>query len=539
VNAILRKDEDNTNNYELAIVDGRVGLFLDDSDSAGIRGNTVLVTGQWYHVAATWDGSNVRIYVNGQLDNTPTARSGTIATDTRPVYIGGRATTDQFHGMMRDVRLYNRALSAAEIARVSGLLGHWRFAEGSGTAAADSSGLANSATLYGGASWTTDCVGNHNALLTNGAGGYARTNANFDPPDVGTVAFWMRSNGNPPALGRIFGVGGDWEARQMPNGVVVFDLCGEGGGNLETTLPLNVAGRWYHLAATFDSTDDSYAIYIDGQLHKAGTNSNAMIQRPAAILSFGRRTGSTEYWQGAMRDFRVYNRRLCPSEIAELYGLVGHWELDASSGALAADSSGLGRDGTVIGTANWKPGAVDRCLQLNGATRVEISSLMGAPRNVTVAGWAYLSAPDSGGSELISIGDYFAIRIDENGGNTNAFFFNGITWPSVSVNQTFDGTGWHHFAAVFNDDTNFFKLYIDGAEAASLTTTESISYTGLGTKTVIGCHGDGETTRDFFGRVDDLRAYNRALCPAEIQVLHQLGSGAFDGVRIIKWVEIQ
>ena len=39
--------------------------------AAGIRGNTVLATGQWYHVAATWDGTTVKIYVNGVLDNSP------------------------------------------------------------------------------------------------------------------------------------------------------------------------------------------------------------------------------------------------------------------------------------------------------------------------------------------------------------------------------------------------------------------------------------------------------------------------------------
>ena len=40
------------------------------------------------------------------------------------------------------------------------------------------------------------------------------------------------------------------------------------------------------------------------------------------------------------------------------------------------------------------------------------------------------------------------------------------------------------------------------------------------------------------GRVDDVRIYNRALCSTEIQALRN-GADPFEGVQIIKWVEIQ
>jgi hypothetical protein len=91
---------------------------------------------------------------------------------------------------------------------------------------------------------------------------------------------------------------------------------------------------------------------------------------------------------------------------------------------------------------------------------------------------------------------------------------------------------------VFNDDQNQFKFYVDGAEVASVSTTVTIPYTGLGTKTVVGAHGNGGTTWDMTGRVDDVRVYSRALCPTEVQALHD-GGNAFEGVQIIKWVEIQ
>jgi hypothetical protein len=535
---ILRKGEANPNNYALAISDGRVELLLDGSDGSGHRGNTVLTTGVWYHVAAVWDGATVRIFVNGVLDNTPPARTGTIGTDTRSLYIGGRSGADLFDGMVRDVRFYNRALNDSDIKKLAGLVGHWLFAEGAGSSAADSSGQANNATLSGGASWTTECTGTNNALLTNGTGGIAATASNFTPPDAGTVAFWMRSSGAPAGTARICGLGGDWEIRQVSDGTIGFDLCADAGTSMVTTTPLSEVNRWYHVAVTFDSDNESYAIYLDGQLHKSGTSANTLSQQAANVLSFGARTGmASEYWAGALRDFRVYNRKLCPTEIATLYGLMGHWKLDETSGTTAYDSSGFDRNMSVLGTATWTTlGSVNGALQFNGSTRAEVTNLMTSPSNVTLAAWANLTAVDSSGSEVVSLGDYFAIRLD--GSSSRAFFYNGTTWANATVAQSYLNAGWHHFAAVFNDTANTCKLYVDGVEAASVNTTVTIPYSGLGTKTVIGAHGNSSTSFDFTGKIDDVRVYSRALCPNEIQIL-EAGGNPFGGVKIIKWVEIQ
>ena len=57
-----------------------------------------LNTGTWYHVAATWDGTTAKIYINGVLDSS-TGRTGTIGSDARAVNIGGRSgSTDMFDG---------------------------------------------------------------------------------------------------------------------------------------------------------------------------------------------------------------------------------------------------------------------------------------------------------------------------------------------------------------------------------------------------------------------------------------------------------
>jgi hypothetical protein len=120
VDVILRKGEASPNKWQLAIENGYVALALDGSDGFNVHGNTRLQAGQWYHVAGTWDGSNIRIYVDGILDNTPTVRAAPIGTDTRPVYLGGRSGAGLLDGTLDDVRMFNHELKADEIMALKG-----------------------------------------------------------------------------------------------------------------------------------------------------------------------------------------------------------------------------------------------------------------------------------------------------------------------------------------------------------------------------------------------------------------------------------
>ena len=78
-------------------------------------GSSLLPLNVWSHLATTFDGSVVRLYVNGTLVGS-SAVSGSMAASTGSLRIGGNSVwSEWFAGLIDEVRLYNRALSAGEI----------------------------------------------------------------------------------------------------------------------------------------------------------------------------------------------------------------------------------------------------------------------------------------------------------------------------------------------------------------------------------------------------------------------------------------
>ncbi len=93
------------------------GYIRTGSADQAVRGTDPLPLNAWTHIATTYDGATMRIYVNGVLVASR-AQGGNIAVANGALRIGGNAsfTGEFFQGLIDDVRIYNRALSAAEIA---------------------------------------------------------------------------------------------------------------------------------------------------------------------------------------------------------------------------------------------------------------------------------------------------------------------------------------------------------------------------------------------------------------------------------------
>jgi hypothetical protein len=89
-------------------------VSVGGADRAAI-GTTQLTLNMWTHLAVTYDGTTLRLYVNG-VQVGRRAQTGAIATSSNPLRIGGNVPWGEyFTGQIDDVRIHNRALGAAEI----------------------------------------------------------------------------------------------------------------------------------------------------------------------------------------------------------------------------------------------------------------------------------------------------------------------------------------------------------------------------------------------------------------------------------------
>jgi hypothetical protein len=95
----------------------KLSFWLNGVTSSWVTGTTPIDDGAWHHVAATYDGASVKLYVDAGLDAS-VAASGTIATGTSPVLIGARSdgnNTSNFAGSIDELAIFNRALNLREI----------------------------------------------------------------------------------------------------------------------------------------------------------------------------------------------------------------------------------------------------------------------------------------------------------------------------------------------------------------------------------------------------------------------------------------
>ena len=197
--------------------------------------------------------------------------------------------------------------------------------------------------------------------------------------------------------------------------------------------------------------------------------------------------------------------------------LKGRYTFD-STGALGTDTSpAAGYNGTVVNGTSVNDATRGNVLSLAGNGYIQTTGHYGNPANVTLAAWVNLTTADISGSVVISLGDSVGISLD-NAGRLDGFYYNGTNWPQTFYTTTLAGAGWHHVAYTFNDAGNMATLYLDGVAVGSLATTDSISYT-LGADSFIGKHGNGSTTYDFTGKIDDARVYSRVLTADEIATL--------------------
>ena len=166
----FRNNED-ADFYLIQLGDYKVECRLRVSDGGEftiVTAENSIISETWHHLALTYDGSNIILYIDG-IEAGSTGAFGQIINQFVPFNIGRliwQTTNFDLDGQVDEVSLWNLALTEqqvqdymyADLTGEEGLVGYWKLNEGDGSIAYDSSGEGNNGMIYG-ATWSTNTPG--------------------------------------------------------------------------------------------------------------------------------------------------------------------------------------------------------------------------------------------------------------------------------------------------------------------------------------------------------------------------------------------
>lgn len=208
----------------------------------------------------------------------------------------------------------------------NGLLGYWRFEDGSGSTAVDSSGNGKDATTTG-ITWTSGYSGG--GIASNGSDKNNAT-ALIPEPAASTVSAWVKAATLPATSDRMLWTFLDSSNNTryrayIPSGSRKLRVLHDRGtdGVWECDYELN-GNEWVHVAVAYDRSSSSNvpSIYINGVPQNVTT-----ITSPSGSMSLGNTSfRMVRSWSGAVDEFRVYDRVLSAEEIGLLMvaGPINH-----------------------------------------------------------------------------------------------------------------------------------------------------------------------------------------------------------------------
>ena len=193
----------------------------------------------------------------------------------------------------------------------------------------------------------------------------------------------------------------------------------------------------------------------------------------------------------------------------------------------ARDLSGNGNNGTLGTGASYAVGRVGQAFRLNGTTNgfVNIGTPATTSQNFTIETWirrssaSILSNNPNGSFPNGTIFAYglggYSLLINQ---PTNKLSVSRVGVSEARSNTlTVTDTNWHHVAVTKSGSTLTF--YLDGV-SDTVTYNETFVFT---TPAAIGRRGDNVATNEFFGDVDELTQYGRALTTMEINSIYTAG----------------
>lgn len=113
---ILSKGPKNTGHYEIYLNIGTGELKFYSNDIGDIGSGRIVDDNTWHHITVTYNGANIKFYVDGNLESSPSA-SGSITSENEIFYIGRQIIDSSmpFNGLIDEVAVFDRALTLEEI----------------------------------------------------------------------------------------------------------------------------------------------------------------------------------------------------------------------------------------------------------------------------------------------------------------------------------------------------------------------------------------------------------------------------------------
>ena len=307
-----------------------------------ITSNNTLVN-QYNHIVAMYNGTIMKMYVNGILQTNTKTISGNIGTNNDDLLIAKRVgVTHYLDGSLADVRIYNRALSPSEITQLyeeyrpkiamgdlqKGLVLHLPLDEQSYNPAtkrfSDGTPYENHGTGANAANFdANDRMGQADrATVFNGLSDYVSVsdNNNLDITTAITMSLWLKWTSPIVTIGVI--------CKDDASVGAGYGLYAKNDGKIKTNMRID--GSWKEMVDPNTSNDNNwhhFVVIYDGSkvyLYRSGIevvsdDATGNISTNNYNFKIGTFEGSSDYFNGTIADVRIYNRALTQAEITQLY----------------------------------------------------------------------------------------------------------------------------------------------------------------------------------------------------------------------------
>jgi len=368
--------------FVLHVLGGKMQLQVG-SDAAwpNVTGATDISLNTWYHVAATYSATEMKVYINGVLDGSAIITNPMVPSVQNLCIGEGSMWKDRrFTGKMADLRFWNVVRTEAEIATdmttspvgtEAGLVAGWKMNEGTGSAVADIKNALN-ITLPADVAWFVPSVDQEitvneptNGLVFNGMANslvdLGNNPALTSPAEftIETVANFSSLNGGYILATEAWGTAGQGYSLRIDQSRINFNTGIDAGWD-GISAPTNaVLDAWTHIAVTYSAT--AMKLYVNGL--EVGSKASPA---PIGLSTQNLIMGEGAMWRnrglnGKLGYVRIWSVAKTKQEIrdnANTYvtgsesGLLAAWNNKVQNATILADIKGQ-YPGTIGSDVTW------------------------------------------------------------------------------------------------------------------------------------------------------------------------------------------